>query len=74
MELDLILVDQALKALAQFDERKAKAVKIKFFGGLTVEQIAALLNVSKQTVDCDWRLAKSMARPRNDARGGPWAR
>ena len=59
MELDLVLLDQALKALAEFDERKAKIVEMKFFGGLTAEEIAAVLNVSKQTVDRDWGLAKA---------------
>jgi RNA polymerase sigma factor (TIGR02999 family) len=59
MELDLVLLDQALKALAEFDERKAKVVEMKFFGGLTAEEIAAVLNVSQQTVDRDWSLAKA---------------
>ena len=51
--------DQALKALAEFDGRKAKVVEMKFFGGLTAEEMAAVLNVSKQTVDRDWSLAKA---------------
>jgi hypothetical protein len=59
MELDPVLLDQALKALAEFDERKAKVVEMKFFGGLTIEEIAAVLNVSKQTIDRDWSLAKA---------------
>jgi RNA polymerase sigma-70 factor (ECF subfamily) len=59
MELDVVLLDQALEALAAFDERKAKVVEMKFFGGLTIDEIAAVLNVSKQTVDRDWSLAKA---------------
>ncbi len=59
MELDLVLLDQALKALAEFDSRKAKVVEMKFFGGLTAEEMAAVLNASKQTVDRDWNLAKA---------------
>ena len=59
LDLDLVLLDQALKALAGFDERKAKVVEMKFFGGLTVEEIAAVLNVSTQTVYRDWSLAKA---------------
>ena len=59
MELDVVLLDQALKALTEFDERKAKVVEMKFFGGLTVEEIAAVLNVSRQTVDRDWSMAKA---------------
>jgi RNA polymerase sigma factor (sigma-70 family) len=57
MDLDLVLLDQALTALAEFDERKAKVVEMKFFGGLTVDEIAAVLNVSTQTVYRDWNLA-----------------
>jgi RNA polymerase sigma factor (TIGR02999 family) len=59
MDLDLVLLDQALRALSEFDERKAKVVEMKFFGGLTVDEIAAVLNVSTQTVHRDWSLAKA---------------
>jgi RNA polymerase sigma factor (TIGR02999 family) len=59
MDLDLVLLDQALKALAEFDERKAKVVEMKFFAGLTAEEIAAVLNTSTQTVTRDWSLAKA---------------
>jgi RNA polymerase sigma factor (TIGR02999 family) len=59
LDLDLVLLDHALKALAEFDERKAQVVEMKFFGGLTVEEVAAVLNVSTQTVYRDWNLAKA---------------
>ena len=59
LDLDLVVLDQALKALAEFDERKAKVVEMKFFGGLTAEEIAAVLNTSTQTVTRDWSLAKA---------------
>jgi RNA polymerase sigma factor (TIGR02999 family) len=59
MEVDLVLLDQALKALGAFDERKAKVVEMKFFGGLTVDEMAAVLKVSRQTIDRDWSLAKA---------------
>jgi RNA polymerase sigma factor (TIGR02999 family) len=59
LDLDLVLLDQALKALAEFDPRKAQVVEMKFFGGLTAEEIAAVLNVSPQTVHRDWSLAKA---------------
>jgi RNA polymerase sigma factor (TIGR02999 family) len=59
MDLDLVLLDQGLQALAEFDDRKAKVVEMKFFGGLTVDEIAAVLNVSTQTVYRDWNLAKA---------------
>jgi RNA polymerase sigma factor (TIGR02999 family) len=59
LDLDLVLLDQALKALGEFDERKAKGVEMKFFAGLTAEEIAAVLNTSTQTVTRDWSLAKA---------------
>lgn len=55
---DLVALDRALDALAAFDERKAKVVEMRFFGGLTVEETAEVLKVSKETVLRDWRLAK----------------
>ena len=56
---DLEALDDALEALAKMDERKAKVVEMKFFGGMTVEETAAALKVSPDTVMRDWRLAKA---------------
>jgi len=56
---DLIALEDALGALEQFDARKARVVELRFFGGLSVEEAAAALNVSPQTVLRDWRLSKS---------------
>ena len=58
---DLIALDEALKTLAAFDERKSKVVELRFFGGLTVEETAEVLKVSAVTVMRDWGLAKSLA-------------
>jgi RNA polymerase sigma factor (TIGR02999 family) len=58
----LALVDDALNALAKRDTRKAKVVEMRFFGGLSVEETAAALNVSTQTVLRDWSLAKAWLR------------
>lgn len=57
-----VVVDDALNALAKHDSRKAKVVEMRFFGGLTVEETAAALNVSTQTVLRDWSLAKAWLR------------
>ena len=54
----LLALDDALKALAAVDERKSKVVELRFFGGLSVEETAAVLKVSPETVMRDWRLAK----------------
>jgi len=56
---DLVAVDDALKALAQVDARKAQVVELRFFGGLTVEESAEVLKVSPETVQRDWKLAKA---------------
>ena len=55
---DFVALDEALKALAEIDPRKVKVVELRFFAGLSVEEVAELLTVSKETVMRDWRLAK----------------
>jgi len=56
---ELLAVDEALKQLATIDTRKSEVVEMRFFGGLTVEEIAASLSVSPETVMRDWKLAKA---------------
>ena len=56
---DLVILNDALDALAKIDPRKARVVEMKFFGGLTVEETAAELKVSPDTVMRDGRLAKA---------------
>ena len=55
----LLELDEALLALAEFDERKSQVVEMRFFGGLNVEETAESLDVSVETVHRDWRLARS---------------
>ena len=55
---DLVALDEALIALAEVDERKSRVVEMRFFGGLSVKEVAEVLNVSEETVMRDWRLAK----------------
>jgi RNA polymerase sigma-70 factor, ECF subfamily len=57
--IDIEALDTALDALAQVDERKSKVIELRFFGGLSVEETAAVLDVSADTVMRDWRLAKT---------------
>ena len=57
--LDFIALDDALRALSTFDERKSRVIELRFFGGLSVEETAAVLKVSPATVMGDWRLAKA---------------
>jgi RNA polymerase sigma factor (TIGR02999 family) len=56
---ELLAVDEALKQLAKVDPRKSEVIELRFFGGLTVEETAAALHVSKETVMRDWKLAKA---------------
>ena len=56
--LDVIALDDALRALATFDERKSKVVELRYFGGLSVEETAEALGVSAVTVMRDWSVAK----------------
>jgi RNA polymerase sigma factor (TIGR02999 family) len=58
----LVELDLALQALAEIDPRKSRVVELRFFGGFSVEETAAALDVSPETVHRDWRLAKSWLR------------
>lgn len=55
---DLLALDEALEKLAIVDVRKSQVVEMRYFGGLSVEETAAVLKVSLDTVLRDWRLAK----------------
>lgn len=57
-EQDVVAIDEALTALALVDARKSQVVEMRFFGGLTVEETAAALKVSRDTVKRDWKIAK----------------
>jgi RNA polymerase sigma-70 factor, ECF subfamily len=59
---DLVEIDAALQKLAEFDPRQAKIVDLRFFGGLTVDETAAVLDISPKTVKRDWSIAKAWLR------------
>jgi RNA polymerase sigma-70 factor, ECF subfamily len=56
---NLVVLDEALQALARFDSRKAQVVELRFFGGLSVEETAEILKVSPVTVMRDWSTARA---------------
>ncbi len=56
---DLVQIDEALTRLEQLDERQAKVVELRFFGGLSVEETAAALGISTPTVKREWAMAKA---------------
>ena len=56
---ELLAMDDALGVLAQMNPRHARVVELRFFGGLSVEEIAKVLSISPQSVMRDWKLAKA---------------
>lgn len=56
---ELIALDEALDRLAEMDQRKARVIELRYFGGLSLEETAAILDVSVMTVRRDWRAAKA---------------
>ena len=58
MDIDAIALDDALTSLERLDPRKGRLVELRFFGGLTVEEIAEVLGISEGTVKREWRFAK----------------
>lgn len=57
--VDVLALDSALDGLAKLDERQAKVVELRFFGGLSVEETASVLDVARATVNRDWRNARA---------------
>ena len=55
---DLVALDEALQQLAKIDERKARVVEMRFFGGLSEEEIATVLDISRRTVLREWKTAR----------------
>jgi RNA polymerase sigma factor (TIGR02999 family) len=58
-QVDLLELNEALERLAELDPRKSRIVELRFFGGLTEDEIAELLKVSPITVKRDWRIARA---------------
>lgn len=52
-------IDQALRRLAELDERKARLVELRFFGGLTLDEAADVLGLARSTASEDWRIARA---------------
>jgi RNA polymerase sigma factor (TIGR02999 family) len=65
-EVDLLDLDTALEELGRLNDRHRRVVELRFFGGLSVEETAHVLEVSPQTVGSDWRMARAWMRQRLD--------
>jgi RNA polymerase sigma-70 factor (ECF subfamily) len=59
---ELLDLDEALTKLAAMDARQSRIVELRFFGGLTMEEIAGVLDLSKTTVETEWRMARAWLR------------
>jgi len=68
---DLVAVDEALKELAELDQRKSEIVELRFFGGLSVEETAEALKLSPRTVMREWSLAQAWLHDRLKERERP---
>ena len=58
-DASLVALDKALDALSELAPRAAKAIELRYFGGLSIEKIAEVLQISPRTADRDWQFAKS---------------
>ena len=58
-DTDLVAIDRALEQLAAVDARKARVVELRFFGGLSMEEIAQALGISARTAHSDWAFARA---------------
>lgn len=59
LDFDIFVLDEALKKLATFDERKSRIIELKFFAGLTIEEIGEVLNIAHATVEREWTTARA---------------
>ena len=61
-DIDVLEINDALIKLSRLDSRQAKIVELRFFGGLTVEEVAEVLGVSKRTVEAEWTMVRAWLR------------
>jgi RNA polymerase sigma-70 factor, ECF subfamily len=61
-DLDLLALDESLKELARLHPRQAQIIELRFFGGLSLKEVAEALGVSPRTVDGDWHMARAWLR------------
>ena len=57
--IDVLAPDQALRSLSELDARQAQVVELRYFGGLTLDEIAAIFGVSERTVKREWQKART---------------
>lgn len=62
--VELLALDEALRDLGHLDERKSRVVELRFFGGLSIQETAAVLGIAASTADADWSVARAWLRRR----------
>lgn len=70
-DVDLLSLDEAMEQLAKLDPRQAQIVELRFFGGLSINEVASYLDVSPRTVDGDWSMARAWLRRAMQTEGPP---
>jgi RNA polymerase sigma-70 factor, ECF subfamily len=68
--IDIVALDEALTRLSELDSRQARIVEMRFFGGLTLDEIAATFGISERTVKRDWQKARAFLYEAMDTSGG----
>jgi RNA polymerase sigma factor (TIGR02999 family) len=58
-DCELLMLDEALRELGRIDERQARIVELKYFGGLSEEEVAAVLSLSRATITREWQSARA---------------
>lgn len=58
-DIDLVALDEAMHRLSEFDPRKSRLVELRFFGGMSIEEVAEVLQIAPATVKRDWNFAKA---------------
>ena len=69
-EIDVLALHESLERLAAFDPRHERIVELRYFGGLTIEEVAEVVGISEATVVRDWTIAKAWLRADLSARAG----
>lgn len=69
IDCEMLLLDQALNELAQLDPRQAQIVELRYFGGMTEQEVATVLSLSRATVTRDWQSARAWLFRRTTMRG-----
>jgi RNA polymerase sigma factor (TIGR02999 family) len=67
---DILAVEEALETLEKIDPRQAAIVELRFYGGLTVEEVAVALGISKRTVEAEWTMVRAWLRKELAGDGG----